>query len=215
MSTSSASAGSSQTRRSRSVLAVGAAIAGFPIWVAAAITLDIDGHRRDPTGHWDAIVVAGCPVRPDGRPSASLVRRTTKAVELWRQGLAPVIVLTGGVVNWPPAEAVAAAHAARDLGVPESALILESQSTNTAENAQFTRKLALFNAGSSGAKSTSRLIVVTDRYHVRRCEWFFGEYFEVVQGVGVTSPFFGRAKGAFREAIAYAYYWLVRHRPMT
>jgi uncharacterized SAM-binding protein YcdF (DUF218 family) len=118
-------------------------------------------------------------------------------------------------VNYPPAEAVAAARTARELGVPESALILESQSTNTTENAQFTRRLAPFNSGSSGAQSKSRLVVVTDWYHVRRCEWFFGEYFEVVQGVGVASPFFERAKGAFREAIAYAYYWVVRHRPIT
>jgi len=192
--------GEARTRgkRSRAVLAIGAAVVGFPIWVAAAVALDVSGRRSDPTGHWDAIVVPGCLVLPNGQPSASLVRRTTKAVELWRKGRAPVIVLTGGVVNWPPAEAVAAARTARDLGVPESALLVESQSRNTAENARLAREVAPF----------ARIVVVTDRYHVRRCEWFFREYFEVVQGVGVTSPFFERAKGAFREAIAYAYYLL-------
>ena len=198
MTNPSANANSPRTKRSFHLFAIGAAIVGFPIWVATAIALDIMGHRSDPTGHWDAIVVAGCPVRQDGQPSPSLLRRTTKAVELWRQGLAPIIVLTGGVVNWPPAEAVAAARTARELGVPESALLVESQSKNTAENARLAREIAPF----------ARIIVVTDRYHVRRCEWFFREYFEVVRGVGVVSPFFARAKGAFREAIAYAYYWV-------
>lgn len=212
MSTFPSSASSTQTKRSRSVLAIGAAIAGLPVWVVAAIALDVDGHRREPIGHWDAIVVAGCLVLPNGQPTAALVRRTTKAVELWRHGLAPVIVLTGGVVKWPPAEAVAAAWFAQNLGVPERALILESQSRNTAENARFARELAPFNAGPGRAKSGSRIIVVTDMYHVRRCEWFFREYFEVVQGVGVASPFFERAKGAFREAIAYAYYLILPNR---
>ncbi len=223
MSDSPPSAIFSQPSRWRSVLAIGCGIAGFPIWLAAAVALDINGHRGDPGGHWDAIVVAGCPVRPDGQPTAALMRRTTKAVELWQKGLAPVIVLTGGVSKWPPAEAVAAARFARELGVPEAALMIEDRSKTTAENARFARKLALFDSDHApttgnddsrqgGARSGLRIIVVTDSYHVRRCEWLFGAYFDNVAGVGVTSPLFERGKGAFREAIAYAYCLLLPNR---
>ncbi len=172
------------------------AAAGFPIWLGMAWALDANGHRQEPTGSYDAIVVAGCRVLPEGRPSLSLVRRATKAVELWRRGVAPVIAFTGGVGDWPPAEAVAAAEVARSLGVPESALLLERRSRSTIENARFLREQS----------SYARIIVVTDTYHVRRCEWFFRKYFTTVDGYGVVSPFFYRTRGALREALAYAYY---------
>jgi uncharacterized SAM-binding protein YcdF (DUF218 family) len=183
-------------------MAVGVAIVGFPIWVVAAILLDISGHRRDPGGNWDAIIVAGCRVNPDGQASLSLVRRTEKAVELWRAGRAPVILFTGGLGKWPPTEAQAAANVAIQLGVPAKDLILEDRSTNTLENAR--------NAAALLPKR--RIVVVTDTYHVRRCEWFFGKYFESVVGVGAVSPLPQRATGSFREAIAYAYYLLVGTR---
>jgi uncharacterized SAM-binding protein YcdF (DUF218 family) len=173
-----------------------AAVAGFPVWCGVAIALDWYGRRPDPSGHFDAIVVAGCRVMPSGQPSLSLTRRTTKAVELWRQGLAPMIVFTGGVRDFPPAESAAAAAVARNLGVPDTAMLLEGKSTSTAENARFLRALVDFN----------RIVVVTDSYHVRRCEWFFGKYFREVRGVGVVSPWPYRARDAFREALAYAYY---------
>ena len=187
-------------KRFRSLLAAGVAIVGFPIWALAAVLLDLNGNRSDPGGHWDAIVVAGCKVKPDGRASLSLVRRTTKAVALWQAGRAPVIVLTGGSGQWPPAEAEAAAVVARSLGVPDQSLILESRSRDTAENARF----------ASQVTPAKRIIVVTDTYHVRRCEWFFRRYFDTVVGVGVVSPGASRAVGAFREAIAVAYYVIVR-----
>jgi uncharacterized SAM-binding protein YcdF (DUF218 family) len=176
--------------------AVLAALAGLPVWCGLAIFLDVYGHRPEPEGRYDAIVVAGCRVMPNGLPSLSLVRRTTRAVELWRRGLAPTIVLTGGIGDFPPAESEAAAAVARGLGVPETAMLLERKSTSTAENARYLRALVDFN----------RIIVVTDSFHVRRCEWFFGKYFQVVRGVGVLSPWQYRARGAFREALAFAYY---------
>ena len=157
------------TKRRPPIWAIAAAAAGFPIWCGLAIALDRYGHRT---------------------------RRTTKAVELWRRGLAPVIVLTGGIGAFPPAESSAAAAVARGLGVPDSAMILESKSTSTAENSRFSRALVDFN----------RIVVVTDSYHVRRCEWLFGKYFGEVRGVGVAAPWPYRARGAFREALAYAYY---------
>src|SRR5512141_1327731 len=90
-----------RARRLCYLVATGAAILGFPAWVAIALLLDIIGARSDPGGRWDAIVVAGCRVNPDGHASLSLVRRTEKAVELWRAGRAPIILLTGGQGKWP------------------------------------------------------------------------------------------------------------------
>ena len=176
--------------------AVVAGLGVFPVWICVAIVLDVYGHRPEPQGSFDAIVVAGCRVLPRGQPSLSLARRAIKAVELWRRGLAPVIAFTGGVGQWPPAESAAAAQVARNLGVPDSAMLLEGRSKSTLENARYLRQIADYN----------RIVVVTDSFHVRRCEWFFGKYFKSVQGVGVVSPFRYRALGSFREALAYVYY---------
>lgn len=179
----------------RSGCAAGAAVLGFPIWVAAAVALDFSGQRRDPAGPWDAIIVAGCPALPNGMPSESLKRRTMKAITLWQNRAAPIIIVTGG---GQPSEAAVAAAYARQQGIPERALLLESRSSTTLENARFARAL-------TGA---TRVIVVTDAYHVYRCERFFRKYFAQVAAVGVLSPPWPRAKGAFREAIAIGYYGL-------
>ncbi|MBC7172504.1 MAG: hypothetical protein H5U40_08770, partial [Polyangiaceae bacterium] len=60
---------------------------GFLVW---------HGARARAHGGYDAIVVAGCRVQPDGTPSRALARRVERAAELHRAGLAPKIFTTGG-----------------------------------------------------------------------------------------------------------------------
>src|SRR5690606_5264267 len=118
------------------------------------------------------IVVLGCRVRPDGSASLALARRTRHAAALYRRGLAPRIVLTGGVGAHPPSEARAAAAIARAEGVPEEALILEERSTSTEENAREARRRI----------DARRVLVVTDAYHVFRAERVFRRHFEHARG---------------------------------
>lgn len=159
-------------------------------WVGAALALDAYGQRDAPTtGTWDAIVVAGCKVMPNGQPSGALDRRVRRAVGLWRAGRAPLLVFTGGVGTYPPAEAEASAGLALSLGVPESAIVREARSTTTAENARFAAELV----------SARRILVVSDTYHVFRCERLFGKYFDAVRGVGSTPEAFPRVRFALRE----------------
>lgn len=68
------------------------------------------------------------------------------AADLYRQGWFPLIVFTGAnaptTVNYfPRGEAVEFAERAEELGVPASALRIESRATNTGENIAFTRAL--------------------------------------------------------------------------
>ena len=165
-------------------------------WALAALSLDVYGQRAAPvSGTWDAIVVAGCKVMPDGRPSPALERRVRRAVELWRAGRAPLLVFTGGVGVNPPAEAVVSAALARSLGVPESAIVREERSTTTAENARFAAE----------AVRARRILVVSDTYHVFRCERLFRRHFAEVRGVGSTPELYPRVRFALREVAAVAY----------
>ena len=165
-------------------------------WALAALGLDLYGQRAAPTsGSWDAIVVAGCKVMPDGRPSPALDRRVRVAVSLWRAGRAPLLVFTGGVGENPPAEAEVSARLARSLGVPESAIVREERSTTTAENARFSAELV----------RARRILVVSDTYHVFRCERLFRRHFTEVRGVGSTPELYPRVRFALREVAAVAF----------
>jgi uncharacterized SAM-binding protein YcdF (DUF218 family) len=163
-------------------------------WLGAALALDFWGGRQnDPQGSWDAILVPGCAVRHDGQAAGALNRRTTRAVELFHAGLAPILVLTGGIGRYPPAEAIAAAQVATCMGVPETSIVLENRSKNTAENAAFAAELI----------DAKRVIVVSDRYHTLRCRSLFKEHFDEVFVVGCKGPMSSRAVGSVREVAAW------------
>jgi uncharacterized SAM-binding protein YcdF (DUF218 family) len=119
-----------------------------------------------PAASADAIVVLGSAVWPGERPSPSLARRIERGIELWQAGLAPVLVPTGGVGRYPPAEAEVMARVARARGVPDSALILDLEAASTAERAERVRALA-------DTHGWQRLIVVSEPYHLRRASLLF------------------------------------------
>lgn len=163
-------------------------------WIGAALALDVwGGTQQDPQGTWDAIVVPGCAVRHDGQAGGALSRRTSRAAELFHAGVAPVLVLTGGIGRYPPAEAIAAAQVATMLGVPEPSIVLESRSSTTAENAAFAAELT----------DARRVIVVSDRYHTLRCRRLFRQHFDEVCVIGCAGPAGSRAVGSLREVGAW------------
>lgn len=123
----------------------------------------------------DAIVVLGSAVWPNEQPSPSLSRRIGRGVELWQAGLAPVLVPTGGLGRFPPAEADVMARVARANGVPDAALVLEREAASTAESAARVRALA-------EAHGWRQIIVVSEPYHLRRSTLLFQ-----AQGLGVQT----------------------------
>lgn len=127
----------------------------------------IEGYgRRDQARRADAIVVLGASVLPSGQPALTLRARTLHAVALYQKGLAKKIICTGGVGDYPPSEARAAADLARKKGVPQRDLVLEDKSTSTYENALYTRRICQ----KRGWKS---VIVVSDGYHLWRAHYLF------------------------------------------
>jgi len=74
------------------------------------------------------------------------LRVADRAAELWHKGLAPIVVMSGGFGNFTEgvfakSEAELFADRAVELGVPEDAILIEGESTNTGENVSFTRDL--------------------------------------------------------------------------
>jgi uncharacterized SAM-binding protein YcdF (DUF218 family) len=74
------------------------------------------------------------------------LRVADRGAELYLQGLAPILILSGGLGNltrhiWTEPEADQLARIALDKGVPAEAIFIENQSTNTGENILFTQRL--------------------------------------------------------------------------
>ncbi|HTT18681.1 MAG TPA: YdcF family protein [Candidatus Sulfotelmatobacter sp.] len=139
------------------ILTVAAALLLFAITAVQVVhsaSLQED-HRAD------AIVVFGA-AEYYGRPSPVLRARLNHAFDLYQQHLAPVIITTGGAADDPKfSEGGVGQDHLHKLGVPESALIAETQGSNTAESA---RRVAVI----MHANGLHSCIAVSDAYHVFR-----------------------------------------------
>lgn len=98
----------------------------------------------------------------DGRPSPVFRARLDHAYNLFRQGWAPVVITTGGAAADPNYSEGGVGH---DYlvrrGVPDMALIAETQASDTAESAQ---RVAVI----MRANHMTTCIAVSDAYHVFR-----------------------------------------------
>lgn len=89
---------------------------------------------------------------------------------LYQQGAAPKILLTGGYIPWlgtregSPAENMALVLAR--LGIPDEALIMETKSQNTYENALYTQEIL-------NQLGISRVLLVTSAQHMPRAYAIF------------------------------------------
>jgi uncharacterized SAM-binding protein YcdF (DUF218 family) len=113
------------------VLAVLVGSAGLVAVMAIQITAQGARDERRPA---DAIVVLGA-AQLNGRPSDVFLARLQHAVELWKAGLAPYLVVTGGKVpDDRTTEAAVARDWAIDHGVPAEAILAEDRGRNTLES---------------------------------------------------------------------------------
>jgi len=114
----------------------------------------------------DAIVVIGGDHKPE---------RVRRAVELDHQGLAPVVIVSGGTVvqegdEWLP-EAELMQRLALGMGLEQEAMILETRSLTTAQNAAFAEEICR-------AEGITSVLLVTSAYHSRRARRVFRDEME-------------------------------------
>jgi uncharacterized SAM-binding protein YcdF (DUF218 family) len=134
---------------------------------ALAVFLTITGIRiaregsRQELHPADAIVVFGA-AEYSGHPSPVLRARLDHAFELFHEGLAPVIITTGGAADDPTFSEGGVGHDyLMRHGVPEKSLIAETQGSDTAQSAV---RIAVI-MRTNGLHSC---IAVSDAYHVFR-----------------------------------------------
>jgi vancomycin permeability regulator SanA len=117
--------------------------------------------RHDGAKPADAIVVMGA-AQYNGRPSPVLRDRLDHALELYNEGFASTVVLTGGRQEGDQfTEATTGYNYLREAGVPDAALLKEVDGTSTWESLAASARF-LIDLGKT------RVIVVTDGYHAKR-----------------------------------------------
>ena len=179
-------------------VAVVAGYATYRIWTQG---------QRDEQRQVDAIVVMGA-AQYDGRPSPVFAARLDHAIELYRAGVAPNLVVTGGKA---PGDRTTEAASARDYaiahGVPAGAILLEDQSRNTLESITAV-------SGLLRANDLVATVFVSDRPHMLRVLRMAGDAGITAWGSPTrTSPIetdlIGGIDATLHELAALAQYFLV------
>jgi uncharacterized SAM-binding protein YcdF (DUF218 family) len=136
-------------------------------WGALIVAVLLAGRRDDVVGdrrglpHADAIVVLGA-AHYAGRPSPVLRARLDHALALWRLGVAPVVIVTGGMaVGDTTSEAMVGRRYLRQLGVPERALLTEENGLTTSQSLHAV-------AAMSDTLPGRTIVVVSDPFHMLR-----------------------------------------------
>jgi uncharacterized SAM-binding protein YcdF (DUF218 family) len=109
----------------------------------------------------DAILVLGA-AQWNGAPSPVLRARLDHAVELYRDGYAPRVTVTGGVGNGDRySEAGVAADYLRDHGIPPDAILGEDRGRSSLESIRGAASVL-------AARGVSRVLLVSDPPHMLR-----------------------------------------------
>jgi uncharacterized SAM-binding protein YcdF (DUF218 family) len=135
--------------------AIGAA--GWCRWVYVQIESYANQDQAAPS---DAIGVFGA-AEYDGRPSPVYRARLDRAFQLYKRGIAPLIITLGGDGGDAYSEGGVGRQYLIGKGVPEQEIIAETQSRNTEESA---KRIAVI-ARTNGLR---RLVIVSDGTHLFR-----------------------------------------------
>src|SRR5580765_8082614 len=103
------------------------------LWLVSLVAVLV-WERRDDARPSSAIVVLGA-AQYVGRPSPVLRARLDHAIALWRRGLAPRIIFTGGFGERDTtSEAAVGQRYALRQGVPPKNILIENSGRSTAES---------------------------------------------------------------------------------
>lgn len=163
--------------RSAVAVALAVALGGATYVAATAVDVVRAGHASPSAA--DAIVVLGA-AQYDGRPSPLLESRLEKALQLWRDGIAPVVAVTGGKQEGDRfTEAQASRTWLEERGVPTTSIVSEDVGTDTWESLNALEPVLR-------AAGVTRVVAVTSAWHVARAVSMLDEL--GISAIGVEAP---------------------------
>ena len=158
----------------------------------------------------DAIVVFAGGVGESGGAGGGVQERISKAVDLYREGVAPRMIISSGFV-FALREAELMKGIAIANGVPADAILLEEHAADTYQNVTFTRDIL-------ASQGWRRIALISSPYHMRRALMTWRKVapnVEVIATPPDNSIFYAHERGAsleqirglLREYAGIAYYW--------
>ena len=111
-------------------------------------------HVAAPGKDYEAMLVLGAQVKPDGTPSLQLQWRLEKAAETYRQKKVPVVVCGGQGGNEPAPEAVVMRDVLIGLGVDEDMILMDTTSASTHSNIKNAMQLL-------GGRNVTKVMIIT------------------------------------------------------
>jgi uncharacterized SAM-binding protein YcdF (DUF218 family) len=150
--------------RDRLAISAGAAVLALLAW--ASITREVAPASNTSLTRFDAIIVLGSPADADGNPTPALLARVTEAVREYQRGIAPRLILSGAAAHNRFVEASVMARAAHAQGIPESAIFVEPEATDTIQNACYSARILK----AHGWRSAE---VVSEAFHLPRAGLIF------------------------------------------
>ncbi len=174
--------------------------------VIAAIPLILNGHVKSVARDniltakeaseledIDCIIVLGCLVRDDGTLSDMLRDRLIRGVELYKNGAAPKIIMSGdhGKVDYDEVNAMK--QYAIDNGVPSEDVFMDHAGFSTYETIY--RAKEVFGA--------DKILIVTQEYHLYRTLYIAEQFGIEAYGVSADlNTYGGQSKRDVREVLA-------------
>ena len=146
--------------RRRVLLAVAGVVAA--LWLASVLAV-LTWALEDDARKADAIVVMGA-AQYQGKPSPVLRARLDHALALWQRGLAPRVLLTGGIGEGDTASEAAVSRVyVMSHGVPDTAILLENEGRTSAQSLRSAVELL-------HARGLATAVVVSDPFTMLRLE---------------------------------------------
>lgn len=90
--------------------------------------------------------------------------------ELWKKGKAPIVIPSGAGCT------ISDGRFLKDLGVPESAIVVEDRARNTEENAKCVSRLLKQRSRGAAEGARPRILLVTSAWHMKRSRLMFEKY---------------------------------------
>ena len=150
----------SRTRRTLFFWLITIPVTGWLLTLAAIVLW----AQRDVSSKADVIVVLGA-AQYDGRPSPVLKARLDHAVQLYKDGMAPRLLFTGGRrAGDAVSEAIAGQRYSVKQGVPASAITLEGAGRTTLASIRGTALLLRTDT----TAQAPRVLLVSDPFHMLR-----------------------------------------------
>ena len=180
----------------------------FECMLIGAIVANVIVVRYEPEKDKDFIIILGCGIRKDGTPTPLLRGRIDRALSFAREqesstGKMPVFITSGGqgrdeVIS----ESAAMKQYLMRQGVPESQIVEEDRSTDTAENMRFSKEKIL------QINPDGKIAFSTTNYHVFRSGLFARRVKMRAVGIGAKTKWYFWPNAAVREFVGL----LTKHR---